>query len=203
VTLVRVAVAGAVLETVGWLFASLLTGPDAWRHDISTMSAVGGDHAWLVLAGEAGLTVAILVLAALIHASDLRGDHAPVGTVLLTVAGLGFGVQALAREGGSLEATHGPAAVLGVLALASAPLALAVPFRASPAHRELGTWSVLAAGLGMVLFAGAMAPGLAGGLSQRGAALVLTGWVALAAVRVSGPAVSTFPKVPREDRLPR
>lgn len=201
-TLVRVAVAGAVLETVGWLFASLLTGPDAWRHDISTMSAVGGDHAWLVLAGEAGLTVAILALAALVHASNLRGDHAAVGTVLLVAAGLGFGVQAAAREGGRLDAVHGPASVLAVLALSCAPLALAVPFRASVAHRELGTWSVVAAVLGLVLLAGAMGPAMVGGLSQRGAALVLAGWVAVAAVRVGGVTVSTFPKVPREDRLP-
>ena len=202
-TLVRVAVVGVVLETAGWLFASLLTGPDAWRHDISTMSAVGGDHAWLVLAGEAGLTVAILALAALVHGSGLRGDHAAVGGVLLVVAGLGFGVQAVARDGSRLEAVHGPASVLAVLALACAPLALAVPLRASADHRELGTWSVVAAVLGLVLLAGAMSPGLAGGLCQRVAALVLSGWVAVTAVRLGQDRVPTLPKVPQWDRLPR
>ena len=180
----RVAVAGAVLETLGWLLASLLTGADAWRHDISAMSAVGGDHAWLVLAGEAGLTVAILALARLVHGSGLSGDHAAVGEVLLVVAGIGFGVQAVAREGGRFDAVHGPAAVLAVIALCCAPLVLAVPFRANAAYGGLGTWSVAAAVLGLVLFALAMAPGLAGGLCQRGAALVLCGWVALAAVRL-------------------
>ena len=102
--LVRVAVAGAVLETLGWLLASLLTGADAWRHDISTMSAVGGEHAWLVLVGEAGLTVAILALAALLRRRACAATTPWSATVLLVVAGLGFGVQALAREGGPLEA---------------------------------------------------------------------------------------------------
>ena len=108
----------------------------------------------------------------------------------------------MAREGGVVGAAHGPASVLAVLALCSAPLALAVPLRASVADRELGTWSVVAAVLGLLLLTGAMGPGLAGGLCQRATALVLSGWVALAAVRLGGATVSTFAKVPREDRLP-
>lgn len=197
------AVAGTVLETLGWLLATIFTGPDAWRHDISALSAVGAEHAWLVLIGEAGLSVAVLALAALVSASGLRGDHAAVATALLVVAGLGFGLQAAAREGGRLEAVHAPAAVLAVLALGTAPLALAVPIRAAGRYGALGTWSVTAAGLGLALFAAAMAPGLAGGLCQRGAALALSAWVALTAVLVAtrGTA-SPLPKVPREGSLP-
>jgi len=193
VRLARVAVAGAVLETLGWLLASIRTGAGAWRHDISAMSAVGGSHAWLVLAGEAGLAVAILCLAVLVRRVGLSGDHAMVGTVLLVVAGVGFGVQAVAREGGWLDAVHGPAALLAVIALACAPLVLAVPLRADAAYVALASWSVAASVLGLVLFALAIAPGLAGGLCQRGAALVLTAWVAGAAWRLGHSPVAVLP----------
>jgi Protein of unknown function (DUF998) len=182
--LAQVALAGAVLETLGWLLASLFSSADAWRSDISTMSTVGSDHAWLVLAGEAGLTIAILALAWLVQGSGLSGDHAAVGTVLLVVAGIGFAVQAMAREGGRFDPVHGPAALLAVIALACAPLVLAVPWRAGTAYGALATWSVIASASGLALFALSTAPGLLGGLCQRGAALVLTAWVASAAVRL-------------------
>ena len=88
------------------------------------------------------------------------------------------------REGGPLNPVHGPAALLAVIALAGTPLVLAVPMRATTAHGALATWSVVASVLGLALFALAAAPGVTGGLCQRGAALVLTAWVAVAALRL-------------------
>lgn len=180
-----VAVTGAVGETLGWLLASVLTGPDSWRHDISAMSSVGGDHAWLVLAGDAGLTTAVLALAALVHGSArLRGDHATVGVLLLVAAVPWLGMQTLARLGGPLDAVHNPSAVLALLALAGAALALSLPFT-SAGEVRLAHASLAAGCLGLTLFAASLAPGLVGGLSQRGAALVLAGWTATAALRLA------------------
>ena len=166
----RVALAAALVETACWLTATLLAGPDAWRHDISSLSAVGGAEPWWVIPGELALAVGVAALAVLLRGTAYAGDHVLVARVLLVIGAVGLAVQAVAREDGRISFLHGPFAVIAILTICGAALVLSVP---------LGSRASAVSGLvALALFA------VPYGIAQRLGVLVISAWLVVTALRL-------------------
>jgi Protein of unknown function (DUF998) len=187
VRLSRVVVAGAVVETGCWLTATLLAGPDAWRHDISSLSAVGGAEPWWVIPGELAFAVAVAAAAVLLGRSTYAGDHVLVARVLLTAGAVGLAVQALAREGSQIGGLHGPSAVVAMLTICGAALVLSAPLRS----RASAVCGVAA----LAMFA------VPDGLAQRLGVLVVSAWLAVTALALERAASPRRPADPRAGRV--
>ena len=196
-----VAAVGSLGCATAWLTASLVRpGHDAWRSDLSALAALDAPRPWITITGELLLAGGWLALATGLIVT-FSGRDTTVAAGLLSVAGLGTVIQALAREDcdTALPAClaqqnaglvswhhnlHGFSAALAILASVTAPIALIRPFRGHPRWRGLATYSAASAGGGFVLLIGyALAPDAWTGLAQRVFLAAPLMWTAVVGVR--------------------
>ena len=199
-----VAAAGPIVFVVGWAVgAATQDGFRIIRDDESALAAIGSDHPWITMTGDAVLGVGILALSIAL-AALLDGKRGTIGCVLLATAGLCAIVQALVREdcvsdlglcaaAGRSEATtwrqpvHDGASVIAFIAILAASFILAGPLRRL-GWRTLATYSISTGAIGTVVlvFYIAVSESAIAGLAEFLFLLVTLGWVAVLGLRISG-----------------
>jgi hypothetical protein len=95
--------AGPIAFTIAWLAGGLVQDEySLGQEDISALAALDAEHAWIMITRFVLLGLGTVALAAGL-ASTLRYPSAPIGSVLLTIAGIGLAVAGLARNDCSSE----------------------------------------------------------------------------------------------------
>jgi hypothetical membrane protein len=190
--------AGPIAFTIAWLVSGLVQDEYSLiQEDISALAAMDAQHAWIMITGFVLLGLGTVALAAGL-ASTLRYPSAAIGSVLLTIAGIGLAVAGLARNDCSSELptcaarddagdvswhhqVHDNVSLIIFLALIAASLVLARAFGRDDRWRPLRTYSVVTGLLGFALLV-LYVIGSAGtwnGLVQRIFVTVLFVWIAL------------------------
>jgi hypothetical membrane protein len=196
--------AGPIAFTIAWLLGGLVQDEYSVRQeDVSALAALDAQHAWIVITGFVLLGVGTVALAAGL-ASTLRYPSAVIGSVLLTIAGIGLAAAGLARNDCSSELpacaarvdtgevswhhqVHDNVSLIIFLALIAAPLVFARAFGRDHRWRPLRTYSIVTGLLGfalLVLYVIASA-GTWNGLVQRIFVSVLFLWIAVLGFRLS------------------
>jgi hypothetical membrane protein len=196
--------AGPIAFTIAWLLGGLVQDEYSVRQeDISALAALDAQHAWIMITGFVLLGVGTVALAAGL-ASTLRYPSAVIGSVLLTIAGIGLAAAGLARNDCSSELpacaarvdtgevswhhqVHDNVSLIIFLALIAAPLVFARAFGRDHRWRPLRTYSIVTGLLGfalLVLYVIASA-GTWNGLVQRIFVSVLFLWIAVLGFRLS------------------
>jgi hypothetical membrane protein len=200
----RFAMAGPISFTIAWLVGALVQDEYSLRQeDISALAALDAQHAWIMITGFVLLGLGTVALAAGL-ASTLRYPSAAIGSVLLTIAGIGLAVAGLARNDCSTELpacaacddagdvswhhqVHDNVSLILFLALIAASLVLARAFGRDDRWRPLRTYSIVTGLLGfalLVLYVIGSADTW-NGLVQRIFVTVLFVWIALLGLRLS------------------
>jgi hypothetical membrane protein len=200
----RFAMAGPIAFTIAWLVGGLVQDEYSLRQeDISALAALDAQHAWIMITGFVLLGLGTVALAAGL-ASTLRYPSAAIGSVLLTIAGIGLAVAGLARNDCSTELpacaarddagdvswhhqVHDNVSLILFLALIAASLVLARAFGRDDRWRPLRTYSIVTGLLGfalLVLYVIGSADTW-NGLVQRIFVTVLFVWIALLGLRLS------------------
>jgi hypothetical membrane protein len=196
--------AGPISFTIAWLVGALVQDEYSLRQeDISALAALDAQHAWIMITGFVLLGLGTVALAAGL-ASTLRYPSAAIGSVLLTIAGIGLAVAGLARNDCSTELpacaarddagdvswhhqVHDNVSLILFLALIAASLVLARAFGRDDRWRPLRTYSIVTGLLGfalLVLYVIGSADTW-NGLVQRIFVTVLFVWIALLGLRLS------------------
>lgn len=197
------AVTGPIAFTIAWIVAGVLQDGYSLRQDyISELAALDARHAWIMIIGFLWLGVGMVALGIGL-AGALTGRLARIGSILVTLAGVGIIVAGLARvdcrsrlaacaarnNAGDVSwhsATHELASLVVFLALVAAPLVLARAFSGSAPWRDLRTYSITTGAVGLVLLA-LLFSGVAGswsGVVQRVFGTVLLLWIAILGARL-------------------
>ena len=199
-----IAVAGPVFFSAAWLAG--WAAQDAYsprREDISALAALDAQQPWVMIVGFLALAVGLAALGmGLLRAVD-GGRLAPLGALLVLIAGLGIFVAGVARndcsselaackariDAGDISWQHGlHDAVSGLLflALVVAQLVLARAFRHDPAWSDLRAYSIVSGVLTfalLVLFATGAIEGW-NGFVQRAFLAVPFVWMMVLGVRL-------------------
>jgi len=194
---------GPIAFTIAWVVGAVVQDEySVRREDISALAALDAQDAWIMITGFVLLGVGMVALGAGL-AGALKGRPTTVGSILVAVAGVGIIVAGLARndcssqldacadrvEAGDVSwhhATHDLVSLVVFLALVTAALVLARAFRGDQSWRDLRTYSLITAVLGLVLLV-AFVTGVAGswnGLLQRAFVTVLFLWIAVLGARL-------------------
>jgi hypothetical membrane protein len=163
------AVAGPVAFSAAWLVA--WAAQDSYsprREDISALAALDAQQPWIMAVGFLALALGLLALGGGLVRALEGGWPAPVGALLVLIAGVGILVAGTARndcsselaackariDAGDVSWQHGlHDAVSGLLflALVVAQLVLARAFRRDPAWRDLRGYSIVSGVLTLAL----------------------------------------------------
>ena len=197
------AVMGPIAFTIVWIVGAVVQDDySVRREDISALAALDAQNAWIMITGFLLLGAGMLALGAGL-AGALKGRSATVGSILVGVAGVGIIVAGLARNDCSSQldacadradagdvswhhATHDLVSLVVFLALVAAALVFARVFRGDQSWRDLRTYSLITAVLGLVLLV-LFITGVAGswnGLLQRVFVTVLFLWIAVLGARL-------------------
>jgi hypothetical membrane protein len=196
--------AGPIAFTIAWLLGGLVQDEySVGQEDISALAALDAQHAWIMITGFVLLGVGTVALAAGL-ASTLRYPSAVVGSVLLTIGGIGLVVAGLARNDCSIDVPacaarvdagaaswhdqlHENVSLILFLALIAAPLVFARAFGRDDHWRPLRAYSIVTGVLGfvlLVLYVIEPAPTW-NGLVQRIFVSALFLWIGLVGFRLS------------------
>ncbi|WP_405065353.1 DUF998 domain-containing protein [Kribbella sp. NBC_01510] len=199
----RLAVMGPIAFTIAWIVGAVVQDEYSLRReDISALAALDAQNAWIMVTGFLLLGVGIVALGAGL-AGALNGRPATVGSILVAVAGVGIIVAGLARNDCSSQlaacadrvdageaswhhVTHDLVSLVVFLALVAAALVFARAFRGDQSWRDLRTYCLITAVLGLVLLV-LFITGVAGswnGLLQRVFVTVLFLWIAVLGARL-------------------
>ena len=197
------AVMGPIAFTIVWIVGAVVQDDySVRREDISALAALDAQNAWIMITGFLLLGAGMLALGAGL-AGALKGRSATVGSILVGVAGVGIIVAGLARNDCSSQldacadrvdagdvswhhVTHDLVSLVVFLALVAAALVFARVFRGDQSWRDLRTYSLITAVLGLVLLV-LFITGVAGswnGLLQRVFVTVLFLWIAVLGARL-------------------
>lgn len=196
-----VGVAGPVLFGLSSVIAGLVQSSySPGREDISALSALTAEDAWIMVTGMVSLGVCTVALACGLRGAIGRGDAASAGPVLILAMGLGVAGAGLMRNDCSTELAacarrvrvgdvswhhqgHDFVSITLFVLLAISPLVFANAFRAIESWQHLRLYSLLTAWASIALFAlyfvGPILVSSEQGLFERFALAVPLTWLAV------------------------